>query len=85
MINQMVAGAVGIAQGTMVSYIISFLFSVGVVYLTVLGAVKLWDLVFWSYQALKTDIKAADAEGVGLFKYWKARVNAARPNVDRID
>lgn len=84
MINETVAVVTGFTGGTMVSYILSFLFSVGVAYLTVLGAIKLFDGIVTLYRALATDVKAAKEEDVGLFTYWKQRISAAKPRVERV-
>jgi hypothetical protein len=78
MVNEAIAVGVGIAEGTMVSYIIEFLIGIGLVYLTVLGAVKLWDVVYTSWEALRLDVKLAKENKTSVLQVWKDRVRITR-------
>jgi hypothetical protein len=83
MVNQALSVLTGVTAGSMVSYIIEFLIGVGALYLTVLGAVKLWDGISTVYRALRADIRTAKEEKLSLFGLWKERAFAGRPSTER--
>jgi hypothetical protein len=78
MVNEVVAIGIGSVQGVMVTYIIEFLIGVGAVYLAVLGAVKLWDLLSTSVRAFKLDWDASGAREISILRLWKERLMAAK-------
>ncbi len=81
MVPDAMMAAISVGQISMVSYIIEFLIGVGTVYLAVLGAVKLWDIVSTTVSALRADWKVANDRDVSLLRLWKDRISHSRKHL----
>ena len=81
MIPESAMAVLSVGQISMVGYIIEFLIGVGTVYLAVLGAVKVWDVVSTTVSAVRADWKESRARDISMLGLWKERIVNVRKRI----